>query len=765
MSDLIQTSTTTGRPGQVTALLPTVATADTPFGPWTDAPHLYVDRLRISAGPDVDEAQLTFEFGTIRRPGAESFADEGPLDLLHRFVRIVIAPEDDDPTTWVGVVEIDEREALGKHDDDQQPGRQRLVAFGLARLLENTEIRESLVETPDGGEPRRIGCGLPFNLHERSRYVRDRGNRSAEKTDGVYLFADAPTPHEQWSAEDALRYLLKHHAPRDAEGEPLPCELVQDGDHLLDWYDVTVPTDRRTLKDVIDQLVSRRRGLGYVVESDDEEIVLRVFSFNDVELVTEFGQAIGKNPNVKQLDYDKAVDVARVRLLDLALDAFDVLRVEGERQTSTVTLDFACWWRRDEDRFAVTVLADKNQGELYRFVEDWRPGDERDYVEATSQDAGYAALDRDKQELNDALRREEANLRHVFSRFRLHPRWNQRVLYDDVWHNVFPVSKVSTEIEPSLDDAQRRAQWVLGLKILPFLLLQQGRDYADDRVESGEWEENDDAGPGEAEPEHPYRPPLVVASVTDDDDETRLVDGSQLNAGAASELGGMRWSIHAHVVDRGPVVALQVAGGPQHFLAASIIDSPQPENFDALPDNRAWEPGATNDRDDPATQRGLDYTDLEITVTIEAQDSVVEEWRPSDRDDLDDPPGGDGRPERVLTIRVPEARLDYVVPGTIVAVERGAAVRSEGGFLRDDRARLSNIAWGAGAWYGRPRRTLALTFRQVRTMLRVGDLIKTVGVGDDPKPVNTPITTIVWDWTGDAPTTTIETNYAALDLV
>lgn len=123
----------------------------------------------------------------------------------------------------------------------------------------------------------------------------------------------------------------------------------------------------------------------------------------------------------------------------------------------------------------------------------------------------------------------------------------------------------------------------------------------------------------------------------------------------------------------------------------------------------------------------------------------------------------EGEQERVLRIQAPDCRLDYVVPNTVVAVENGALKQTNGGFVRDDRERLANFAEAAAVWYGRTRQTLDLTFKQVRKIVTIGDLIVDVGPTYQKTNVRSVVTAITYDLQNV--TTQWETSFAELDMI
>ena len=114
--------------------------------------------------------------------------------------------------------------------------------------------------------------------------------------------------------------------------------------------------------------------------------------------------------------------------------------------------------------------------------------------------------------------------------------------------------------------------------------------------------------------------------------------------------------------------------------------------------------------------------------------------------------------------------LDYIAPKTIFAVENGVPLTSDGGFLRDDRKLLEDVAKLAFTWYATERKQLTVStqyilrhstsFRGLSVML--GDLITTIGGDEALLPINTVVGQVAYDFL--AGTTTFSTIGEALEI-
>ena len=114
------------------------------------------------------------------------------------------------------------------------------------------------------------------------------------------------------------------------------------------------------------------------------------------------------------------------------------------------------------------------------------------------------------------------------------------------------------------------------------------------------------------------------------------------------------------------------------------------------------------------------------------------------------------------------AELHYVAPGTVVDTDDGQLERHAGGFIRDDRPWLQDLARLAFEWYGRQRQAFTLSYRQASGLFYVGDLITTIGKAATLETVRTVITEVrieLAQSTNDVHRTSIRTQWAELDAL
>lgn len=350
---------------------------------WTEQPFLHVDRLALVAAPAIDECELVYHYGEFPTLERSQFKSDvvlpgpqiTPLSLDRQFVKVELIEKYDtrvdgnaepvEPTivsTWYGIIEVDRRSNAKHPTTLEETGTQVITAFGLARLLDTTYVTGSRVQHSDG-TPRTIGRGVPFNAFGGHAFP-ERGNRTRNLRDddaGEYsytdvdIFAYAPASSidlgddnlnaAEWTATQALTYLGRYHRPQDGAGDDLvEIEISAGASTHLDWYDITVSTERRSVKAVIDELIDRRRLVGYTIAGVEGavgelfKLQINVFSFAESTITLPDGGSIGANQTPITLEVENSRIVEALELRRISTHQVDLVRVEGDYVTSTITL-------------------------------------------------------------------------------------------------------------------------------------------------------------------------------------------------------------------------------------------------------------------------------------------------------------------------------------------------------------------------------------------------------------------------------------------
>lgn len=703
----------------------TIKTASSLAGPWTTRANLYLDSLRDTVAPAIGQAKFTYHYGKILQPGGTTYGTVTPIDIEGLYVWINQTHDDvdiEDPDDWYGIVEVDERTPHGAVDGVSS-GIQQLTAYSIERIAEKYIMATATIENSAGSAIIEITQGLSFNADSRGE-MSGHGNRSTNTYAGdgdepdAYVFSYQERGQAQWSAEDAVNYLLTHVAPKMLPDVHWYLDVASGN---LDWNPRgNVGTDRQTFKSVLDALISRQRGVGYYFAFSPDEvkpaITVTVFSYSDSDITMPDGSQFDENPNQFSIDFEQAFDITNCKLTNTKTSQFNRVIIEGAHRTSTCSL-----------------RVDDESAEL---VPDWIAADETDFAAGASAEAWYAALNREDKNRANKTSRSDDKFAAVYRRFRVSNAWSLTSvdpLTPAMQTPVFPA--LETEIGGGfVDPAEDDPTWIEGLKLLDRLPLRERYDYSDTHIGDDDWTTTADV-----DNEPPFLQPFTFMQTNvPKTDDWQLLD--KVDGDVQEKPGKRKWSINTKPEQDRAAIVLDVTNGPQQFFAKTDFAASTPAVYDK--------------DDDPSAHYGLDWSDAWVTLTLEHHERCRIEYPISSP--------ATGEQLRVLRISRPDCRLDYVVPNTVVGVVNGALQQTDGGFVRDDRERLGNEARAAALWYGRTRQTLDLTFKQIRRIVGKGDLIVDVGATYQKTAVNSVVTAITYD--RNSITTQWETSYMELDL-
>jgi hypothetical protein len=696
---------------------------------WIPAPYLECLWLEFTANPSIDEAQLRWRYGRGMRQGEHYRQKINRLDIAGWYVKIAIdeanAFETNAIEPWYGriVDVVDERHGVLIRGGQEIPtGVQTFTCWGLEADLDLDPLTRSWVETADGREVE-IGRALPFNVGSGSAWEsadkRLRGNSSISvSSKNCSLFANSLENGAEWRAYTIIEYLLACYGPSDQSNQvAIPCQLDPNSptEHLEEtrWLDA----DGKTVKRVLDELLDRRRAAGWRLRVDETTspatVYLNTWTFNDTEIILTGGTRIPANANQVALDFDRGLDVVRAEVRMTEASRYDQVLMRGGRIGAV---------------FTVSTTGG-------RIDADWTTAQKNAFNAGASGAAGYAGWDDYRKQIKNKEARAKYALERVFSWFKLPTDW------DGNGENGAGGSPQTALVPYNPDTGQMDWSgglewWVPGLRFERALPLREGIDYSGTRIVDG----LTTAGDPRAD-----RLATIVAMKMEDDgsgtDRYQLVE--RLGDRAANVLANAtarNWSCNIRVRDDAPGLILSVSGGEQYQIASA--------DFVPLAD---VDP-------DVATAGALNWRDNLLATVYVLSDSHLEVAYP---DDLDLFLAGDRC--RRLTIDVPWARLDYVVPETVVAVQDGSLVRStSGGILRNDWDKLDRMARLAAEWYCQDRRTITLQYRQLRRTVSVGQIITSIGSGASVQTIRTCVTRVRYDL--EQGMTTIQTQHAELDV-
>lgn len=697
-------------------------------GEWS--PHLYLDSLQLRAGPEVDHATLTYQTGYKINLGKTQFtaATELPSAFKNKAIKIRIGHSwESDHIVWFGIIDTVTSSGASQ-------GAITVQATGVLQLLDKAHVRSAYSLNHDGTEVLRTGVGRPFNL-DGDDFFGVMGNRSDSlQHDPVdhYVFSYENRGRTKWTTQTAVQYLLARHAPTDAAGIAVPPWII-DPETLAappgDWYDTRQETHGKTVLELLNQLIPRSRALSYYVRYDDtqQKCVLRMFTFvkDRLEISNEYAtpRYLEANPHQVTVELDQSIWFTDdSSIIESSDQQYDAVVAYGERCTSTCTLGF--------------------DSALNHFIPDWSSEDEAAYKTAASTTDKKA----------NATFRTADRYAHVYSRFRISDEWNGRGIPfgDD------EESEVEYWVDPLLNPAGVPLQpyhastnplanplRVRGIKIVHKTPLMDRIDYEDDNLNSlavqAQIQSAVTAGDGASE----YLDPFVFWHDTVDDRYIPVDQIPTVTMGDTDATKRRNFAVGCHFVPNEPSLRLTVGSKHQPFIARTRFVGAD---------------GVYDDKWDPVKNKGIDFTSFVVTLCIEFEHCLTV------RQKIRDPQPG--MAERVLEIDAKDARLDYLVPKTIVGLNQGNLLRSNGGYLRDDRERVKAVVRATAEWVGRPKNAATFAYKQVRKLVEIGDLVTSLdGIGLITD-INTPVTGITYMMPqGDTGgITKVETGFAEIDF-
>ena len=660
---------------------------------------VYLQSLTLKAAPEIDTAVLIQDIAGPREILPLTSPPTGtappftyiPLSLQQlqdKFIKITIpdtvnlvTPQ---PVIWYGMIDTITQDGL-------VTGQMQITCVGLLRLAELHTIDNAICQKFDGVGTLGIGVGLPFNQDRDDAYgvVGNRGD-VRQAPDNNYVFAWENRSNVVWTSHEAIRYLLAECVPTNYDGNQIPRWGLHPTTLTVkpsDWYTPQVDTDRRTLKEVLDDLLPRSRGLGYYCEYDpaSDKILLRVFTF--VASPLEVGKDADNQPLFLPANFDQVeVDLTRSiwyvegRIVESSQGRWDSVVGLGEHLTTTCTLNFG---------------ADDKQ-----FVPDWSAAEEAAYKAASSTT---------DVQVNSRFRSED-RYGNVYCRFRISDEFSGRTKYNpgDGLNQYFIAPPLDSDYNvkqpydptSSVDGLPMR---VRGLKILHDLPLRDRVDYFDDKIDKGYVRMQLATLNSNRESTPEYLSPIIF--VNPGGSYWYLLDQLSTATEQETQVNLRRhWACHVTIPRTLPGLELKVTSGRQTLIASSAFLTPPPD-------------GVYDKELDPERNNGLNYTAFQATVCLQLEHRLQVRKQIANAATTD-------RPERVLELTIRNARRDYVVPGTVVGIEGGSLkISKTGGFVRDNIGRVVSLVSATAEWYGREKRALVFAYKQARKLVDIGDLI------------------------------------------
>lgn len=648
---------------------------------WEVRTDLIVQSLELSLG-SIGRATFIHYYGSLQQGTDNQYFNVDPASVDNLFVKVVATPTDpdEDGITWYGVFVVDELESHGA-DASPMAGNQRLVAYSLEYILTRIQLTYTVLD--DGNA---VKITAPFNgfRGDRSANRAQNGNKSPDSE----LFSRELSSAVEWTASDIVTYLKRYCGPQGPpSGRIDGATLVNGIDDLFDFTPEMVPTAGQTVYQVLDSLFHPQRGLAWrLVVSPYFDALWRIeaYSLADESLELPSGVRVTEAQVKKSFEAFNRRDLLDCTLQQDRARKYDRIVVEGGQFGSVFELSTY----------------------LETLEPDWTDEELEAYKAGASAEDGYAALDlAEKKTRNDDVRASE-KCRHVFARYRVPKNWTATSWWSEVEYPVFPAPYTDGEYD-SLGEFTGHSEsenlWLDSMRFLPYLPLKTQTDYATAADEP--------ASSHLADTLTDFRRPFVVvgryANGTITNDAINLT--SSLETAADDETVGIGISASVEVHEHQLGVTINANKLPHCLQNTHIFDGTDPA---IAPSHYVAGP-----------QNPIGEDEIYVTVYARSSNNVIVRYPEAL------PSGLPYASELVIRLG-DKARVDYLLPGTIVDVQdRHKKFSPIGRILRDDRLLMMDIALRAWQYHKVTRNVVALKFASIYNGLQLGDMITHIQLG------------------------------------
>jgi hypothetical protein len=304
--------------------VPLVQIAKT-WGDWQNMPYIQPLQASLVAAPSIGQATFLHRYGLIQHEDSNTPVWEPPLALAGYFVRVVLYIAQANVVLWTGIIQEQEYHAFGSSSGNPA-GDQLITAYTLDWCLDRISIIGAW--TTDGY----INTCPQFNLR-REWIPHPVGNKAAAlDANGLPQFGP---DKQQWTALDVLTYLMAHYAAPAG----LNISIGGQPDALTGWHYVW-PLEGLTLRQALDKLIDRRRGLGWWMYSDGDTIVIMIYTTIERD-VTVGDVTLPGNMNQISYSWNDAILVDNPVISTTESNRYDSIVVQGARMMSTFTVGTA----------------------------------------------------------------------------------------------------------------------------------------------------------------------------------------------------------------------------------------------------------------------------------------------------------------------------------------------------------------------------------------------------------------------------------------
>ncbi len=483
---------------------------------WVRRKWLYPVNATDAVAPSLGQGRFEYTFGRLKRADKLTIARHAALDVLSSDTFIRLLSVNTTRVWWTGVIDS---ETLLPYGDRKGAGNQEFGSFGIGHVLQRAVIDWAQARNAAGST---VELDWVPVINGRSGIL--RGNRSAAvNADGVYEFYDEGG--HLWSNLQAAQMVLYNYMPAGAP------PIVLGGQYdVLDSMHDRVELDGRTVWDVLNDLIDRRKGVGFYPYVSGDTIVLYVYPILETSL-TLGGVTIPSNTMRAALNIDQRIEILNCSIVRSNALRCDQITVRGNRILSCFTV-----------AQADGTLAD-----------DWNASDESAYDAGGSSASDYGAMiESEQQNINDEIRASD-RFDAVYSRQRVPRNWDGQAgngaggaksgvlpVCSDAGEITVPSGAPFTPLDKEFED---------------FIPFEQNKDYTG-------------AAPTPSN-EPTYLPPLALVLDEEVTPRWHLVDDP---GPAVKDAGGS-----ADLITYPSALAIGIKASPQHVYAKDVFATPPAE--------------------------------------------------------------------------------------------------------------------------------------------------------------------------------------------
>lgn len=333
------------RPSMATQVYYRFAWADT----WTWLPDAWCTEIADRVAPSAGSASITHEFGVILPPGLTSAVEYPPAGLLGAYVLIEGVNAFGQFPLWAGVIVQEDTRVAGNVTPPS--GTQQYMAVTLDHLLDRVEIHGAQTISGQTDRPLSMNAEGGFSGGVTPNLVID--------VEGWPVFGRASDGAIFWTHRAAVDYLMHWFGPPGVYWELADAAYVEQLGMLppknYEGY---------TVKQALDDIFDRRRGLGWCVRVDAVANIARIHVFSQLAESLVVGDIlIPANPAQTDVFYDGVVDADPIfRFSEVTY--FDAVHVVGGPVYATLTFDESIMTRAGVD----TETTEQAEGEDMRIT-------------------------------------------------------------------------------------------------------------------------------------------------------------------------------------------------------------------------------------------------------------------------------------------------------------------------------------------------------------------------------------------------------------